>query len=364
MARRTFSAPTASALARRLGLSRVTVSYVLNGRGKQYRIPESTQKRILACAKEQGYVPQWNSLSLKDKHDWDVGFLILGSLYSHHQEAFNLFCRHFQEHGLNNIIQTTVRDRLVESIKMVRGLRIPALILMGDDKWNPLHLPLWQEAMDYLAHMNVIFYDFPFGILPESPFLEAGITLVGIDRNKAYTAILDLLAKRNLTRIATLQSYMGSTLHPLKSAYEKVSGSFGPALLLKNPPGIAPGTFPFGLELFKRHIDAVVKNKIDCVLLHDDHEALGFCAGAEASGLSVPGRFSVIGFDGIAEGQTRTPPLTTLRVPYQKMTETVLQGLRQTQVGGTGRKHLFDVALINKNNGTLNTGCTEGGHVD
>ncbi|MFH0921460.1 MAG: LacI family DNA-binding transcriptional regulator [Fibrobacterota bacterium] len=343
-------------MANRLGLSRVTVSYVLNGKGTQYRIPVSTQERIHACAKEQGYVPQWNSLSLKSKQDWDLGFLILGSLYSHHQEAFNLFCSHFQEHGLRNIIQTTARDRLVESIKMIRSLRVPALILMGDDKWNMPQLSLWQEALLFLAHMDVIFYDFPFGIFPEAPFLEAGIDLVGIDRKKAYASALDLLAKRNLTRMATLQSYAGLARHPLKAAYKEVQGSLNPALLLKIPPNTPSGTFQFGLKLFKINFNAIRKSKIDCVLLHDDREALGFCAGAEAFGLSIPGQLSVIGFDGIAEGQTRTPPLTSLRVPYQEMTETALQCLRQKRAAGIGRKYLFEVALLNKNHGTLKPG--------
>jgi len=48
--------PTSSDVAARAGVSRTTVSFVLNGRA-DVKIPEGTRRRVLDAAAELGYVP-------------------------------------------------------------------------------------------------------------------------------------------------------------------------------------------------------------------------------------------------------------------------------------------------------------------
>ena len=55
---------TSSDVARLAGVSRATVSYVLNGRADQ-SIPEATRDRVLAAAAELAYVPNAASRALR-----------------------------------------------------------------------------------------------------------------------------------------------------------------------------------------------------------------------------------------------------------------------------------------------------------
>ena len=55
---------TSTDVARRAGVSRATVSYVLNGRSDQ-SIPEPTRRRVLDAAHELGYVPHAASRALR-----------------------------------------------------------------------------------------------------------------------------------------------------------------------------------------------------------------------------------------------------------------------------------------------------------
>src|SRR5205085_12223958 len=48
---------TLADIAARIGVSKVTVSYVLNGRETHVRISDRTRERVLATAREMGYSP-------------------------------------------------------------------------------------------------------------------------------------------------------------------------------------------------------------------------------------------------------------------------------------------------------------------
>ncbi|MFG2893371.1 LacI family DNA-binding transcriptional regulator [Streptomyces sp. NPDC048248] len=62
--RATSTPPTSAAVARRAGVSRATVSYVLNGQAAG-RVSARTQERVRAAAEELGYVPHAAARSLR-----------------------------------------------------------------------------------------------------------------------------------------------------------------------------------------------------------------------------------------------------------------------------------------------------------
>src|SRR5919107_3731640 len=67
--------PTGADVARRAGVSRATVSYVLNNTPHQV-IPEQTRQRVLAAAAELGYTPSAAGRALRSGHS-DVVLLLL-----------------------------------------------------------------------------------------------------------------------------------------------------------------------------------------------------------------------------------------------------------------------------------------------
>ena len=55
------------------------------------------------------------------------------------------------------------------------------------------------------------------------------------------------------------------------------------------------------------------------VLCQNDQLAAGLLNGFYEAGIRVPGEVSVVGFDGTAESERTTPPLTTVRVPLDEI---------------------------------------------
>jgi len=66
---------TITTLARHLGMGVSTVSYVLNGRGPEMKIAESTIKRVQEAAEELGYEPNFFAHNLRRKHTETIGVI-------------------------------------------------------------------------------------------------------------------------------------------------------------------------------------------------------------------------------------------------------------------------------------------------
>ncbi|NOZ55193.1 MAG: substrate-binding domain-containing protein, partial [Calditrichaeota bacterium] len=61
------------------------------------------------------------------------------------------------------------------------------------------------------------------------------------------------------------------------------------------------------------------------VFYSGDLLAIGGLMAAEREGLSVPGDFSVVGFDDILSASVTSPPLTTVRVDKERIGQTAVE---------------------------------------
>ncbi len=72
----------------------------------------------------------------------------------------------------------------------------------------------------------------------------------------------------------------------------------------------------------------------DSVFAHNDLSAVGVVRALRAEGLSVPDDIAVVGFDDIPMAQHTEPPLTTVRQPMRRMGERAA-GMLLARLGGT-----------------------------
>lgn len=128
------SAVSIDEIARQGGVSRTTVSLVLNGKAAQYRISTRTRDRIVALAKKLNYSPNPNARNLRLKQTQTIGLVITDlSNYFFTQLAQHLeqICR---EHGyLLQVSASEDNETLEEEIvrnfisKSVDGLIIASV---------------------------------------------------------------------------------------------------------------------------------------------------------------------------------------------------------------------------------------------
>ena len=101
-------------LALQTGLSITTVSRVLNGKAKQYRIGEESRKKVMSAAKELNYIPNQFAASLKSGRSQTVALIIpslnnpffAGIAYNINQEV--------RKYGYVTIISDSDENRDVE----------------------------------------------------------------------------------------------------------------------------------------------------------------------------------------------------------------------------------------------------------
>ena len=80
---------TMESIAAELGLSRKTVSVVLNGRERQFRLSAATVRRVREHLAQRGYVPSRQARHLRVAPGRVVGILHVDSLYTHLIDAFH-----------------------------------------------------------------------------------------------------------------------------------------------------------------------------------------------------------------------------------------------------------------------------------
>lgn len=138
------SRPTISDVARLAGVSRTTVSYVLAGPAERAaRISEETASRVLAAAREVGYVPNLSARSLRTRRTNRVLFLgnRLTSLYS--QAMAQSIEQALARHGLTLGIQVgSTTEHIERAIAMLAQHQADGLIVETTD----IHLPELRAA--------------------------------------------------------------------------------------------------------------------------------------------------------------------------------------------------------------------------
>lgn len=115
------------------------------------------------------------------------------------------------------------------------------------------------------------------------------------------------------------------------SVIMKKYGFYDPELLLEEEvPGVGAGIHedsPPDLSLVLEKL-LNLKEKPTAVVLCNDWGAAGFYRACEGAGLSIPGDFSVVGFDNVASVcQLLSPQLSTIDNPFQQIGELAVNTL-------------------------------------
>ncbi|MBM4458912.1 MAG: LacI family transcriptional regulator [Chloroflexi bacterium] len=291
---------TQSDVARRAGVSRATVSYVITGRaGGSVQITEETRQRVLAAVAELGYQPHAAARSLRsgrtdtiallvpdgsNPHWWAIvrgveavtraqGCQLVLSITGQEAERERQSLRALAEQRIDGLILIlTYAGRLAGELEALRLQGSPIVTfgheLPGKDLVTQDYGPGTREMMDHLIGLGHTRIGFIHGVAR---------TGLGADRLFAY---------RRALRAAGLP-------------YEKqLIVQCGP-----NPDDGACGA--------RRLLD--LSPRPTAILGVNDLMAMGALQAAHERGLAVPADLSVAGFDDIDLAEHLTPPLTTLR---------------------------------------------------
>lgn len=297
--------PTQFDVARKAGVSRSTVSFVLNDKtGGNIPISDETRQRVLEAIDELGYVPDararalrsgdTNTLGLiipdiRNPHFWETaegveqearnaGYHLLVSNIALTHEYVNDIFNDLVHRRIDGLILmgsfTVASDKAKASLKQYFKQRLPIVELADHysvhyqvDRVSSNYSAATMEAMSYLLSLNHRRIGLLFGIdVPE----------LAEDRYKAYE---EALLKADLPVAADLIIQCGPTI---EDGYQAMSR------FLQNP------------------------DRPTAVIAVNDLLAMGAIRAINDAGLRIPEDISLVGHDDIAMAEYMVPRLTTI----------------------------------------------------
>ena len=297
--------PTSADVARLAGVSRTTVSFVLNA-NPSVQISPATRRRVIEAAEQLGYAPSAAARSLAGGTTRTVGLVM--RQYPEQVAADALLADTLR--GLSAVTREAGYRVLVEPMppgdvsytSLVRSHHVDGLILSG-----PLaedRLPLEREA------------DFPVVLQGSLP--DTQIPSVDVDNRQGARLAVEHLIRLGHRRIACI-----TNADPAYTAADERLAGYRDALQAAGLPceerlvtaaafDAASGRLAMA-RLLQRGLP------FSALFAGNDVVALGAIGAARANGLRVPRDLAVVGFDDIPLAAHFDPPLTTVRLPAYEL---------------------------------------------
>ncbi|GAA3615545.1 LacI family DNA-binding transcriptional regulator [Microlunatus ginsengisoli] len=315
-ARRTTGA-TIGDVASRAGVSRATVSRVMNGLAT---VDPQIAARVRSAADELDYRPSAAARSLALGRTHTVGYLVPDLTNPAFHGAMRGLSLAAADEGYRVLVADSAERAADEApLAIETRRRCDALVLCAP------RMPQ-QELVELLPQLQPV-------ILLNRNAEEAGLPLLNVDWASGMRDLLRHLTGLGHRRIAYLAGPPASA-----SNTDRLSG-------LRNlPAGVelleleCGAMFTDGHEAAGRVLDA----EVSAVMAFNDVVAVGLLGALHEFGTDVPGEISVTGFDDIPYARFTAPPLTTAAVPQEEMGRLAWQRLRAILAGG----HPHDRVLI------------------
>lgn len=321
-------------VAERAGVSAMTVSNVLNGRGA---MSERTKRHVLMTIEALGYAPNEAARTLARAQATKIGFLqpsrhnaflssvLVGALRACGQAGAQLLLRGTTDRTFATL-STTV-DALTAS--GVTGILTtpPVAEMFGAGE-----LPL-PEGVSVGA------------VAPGRPL--DGLVTVRIDDRAAAAAMVDRLFARGYSRIALV---MGPDEH--SSAAARTAGYLD-ALARRNVP-VDPRLVVQGTFEAETSVDAVrtlfaLDPRPDAIFASNDNMAAVAIQIALQTGVRVPEELGVAGFDDAEIASRLWPTLTTVRLPVEEMAHRcVTELIQRTPDKPAASDQLLDFEIVER----------------
>jgi LacI family transcriptional regulator len=299
---------TSHDVARHAGVSRTTVSFVLNG-VKAANISEETRQRVLAAAEELGYVPDAAAVALASGRSRTIGMVFSRShphanAGSTHMQIIEGLMGIVRQFGVRLLIDSVGQaDTAATYLNLALTKRIDGLIL-------------FDLRMDDPALHDFVNDDFPVVLLGRLP--DVKVCSVEFDNRGGARAAVEHLVAQGHTRIGLI-------------AHGPVAFTGVAERILGYQDALAAAGIAFD-EALVRYGDfgprsgfAAANSLIDtasaptAIFVTSDVVAFGALAALHERGLAIPDAMAVVGFDDQPMAAFTAPPLTTVRISFEEM---------------------------------------------
>jgi DNA-binding LacI/PurR family transcriptional regulator len=293
---------TSQQVAKYAGVSRTTVSFILND-VPGVKFPQETKDRVLQAAEELGYVPDAAARTLASGKTYTVGLVLC---QAEHLKVDSFISQAI--YGLNEVCNRQGFRLLIESAadidqtgayqNLVRAKKIDGLVVINsriDDK------QLYQIIDDGFPTVLVGSVRHPkeYSVVHESRSEQAVNHLIALGHKRIAHITLAPLSDHSVSYARLLHYRRALNKAGIQSTDELVRfGNYS-----------AESGFTAVQDLLRK------KPYPTAVFAGNDTVAIGVMAAVQQKGLRIPEDIAVVGYDDIPIAAYTSPPLTTVRVP-------------------------------------------------
>ena len=300
----TRSQPTIEQVATAAGVSRATVSRVINGSPK---VSDSARSAVSHAVEQLGYVPNRAARSLVTRRTDSIALVV-------EEPESRLFADPF--------FARTVRG--MSGVLAERDLQLVLLMAQSTSERARVQRYLTGGHIDgvlVLSHHGN--YELPISlkrdgipvVLGGRPTSRIAISYVDADNTGGAHEAVAHLIERGRQRVATISgpNDMGAGVDRLRgyrAALEEAGMEYDEGL-------VEPGDF--SRESGERAMEALIERRpdLDAVFAASDLMAAGALRMLKERGRSIPGNVALVGFDDSVTARTTDPQLTTVRQPVE-----------------------------------------------
>ena len=318
------------------GVSRTTVSFVLNN-AKGMNISPETRQKVLQAAESLNYVPNASAQALASRRTKAIGLVMTRSP---HHIATDAFLPQIIG-GLMDVVKERKLRLLFESVEvehqdrayleLARAKHIDGMILLT-------------PRIDDAGLKKLAQVDIPTVLMGELNGTD--LYSVDVDNRRAAQQAVEYLLSLGHTQIACISNASQN----LTSASDRVLGykdALRSAGIRIDDRLIRYGDFD-PASGYRQMRSLLADRSFTAAFVASDNVAIGAKAALREAGLRIPENISLVGFDDIPWAQYSDPPLTTIRLPAQRLAQTscvVLMDLLQGKEPPT-RRLILDTELI------------------
>jgi LacI family transcriptional regulator len=281
-----------------LGLSITTVSRVLNGKAKRYRIRAETQERVLQAAREYNYVPNKLARGLKMSRTDTLGLIIPDISNPFFADIAQSIEKEARLQGYSLILGDSGDDQMVETdlIRLLLSHKVDGIIIA------PVGIDYRQITQTYNSGMPLVVID--------RCFPEIGLPFITSDNYQGGNDAVNYLIAMGHRKIACIQGIPKS-----RPTVERVRG-YKDALRGHSIPiddGLIVGdnyTIENGYK--QTRILFSMEDPPTAIFALSNLIGLGTMKAVDEMGLKIPDNISLISFDEQPYSAFLATPMTTV----------------------------------------------------
>ncbi len=314
-------------IAESLSISKSTVSFVLNGKGKQFNISPKTQQLILDKAKELNYVPNFFAKGLREGKTQTIGLVLADISNPFYSELSKAIQETLYAKGYSLFIVSTNDDAGME-IKLMRDLilrSVDALII---------------APCNGIPELKPVLDETPIPVVFVDRIGDEFADFVGIDNARESGKLIELFS---------VKPKKVGIIHPIASEVMTIRLRIEGAIEACNERGIPYELLCISEDPDKANaqISEFMQKGVDSLVPLNNKVALSTLAALKRLNIAIPGQVRMISFDDSEAFSYFAPPITALRQPIKQIgVETVARLLDRLKESTEQRKHLMMECLF------------------